>query len=103
MLNDKMTLVAGVHKGFTAPSNSPGVAEEEAINYELGFRYSSSTLRMEAIYFLSDYDNLLGEYTSSSGSDCTVGDAFNGDAATVRGIEFMLSSNLPGGGILRFR
>ncbi len=85
-------------KGFTAPSNSPGVEEEEAINYELGFRYSSSTFSMEAIYFLSDYDNLLGECTSSSGSGCTVGDAFNGDAATVRGIEFMLSSDLLGGG-----
>jgi len=42
--------------------------------------------------FVSDYKNLLGECTSSSGSDCEIGDAFNGDAATVRGIEAYVSN-----------
>jgi Fe(3+) dicitrate transport protein len=93
-LNESTTLVAGVHKGFTAPSNSPDVDEEEAINYELGVRYEGQNLRAEAIYFLSDYDNLLGECTASSGSDCTIGDAFNGDAATVQGIELVMSTDL---------
>jgi Fe(3+) dicitrate transport protein len=93
-LSDSTTLVAGIHKGFTAPSNSPDVDEEEAINYELGFRYSNEKISAEAIYFLSDYDNLLGECTSSSGSDCTIGDAFNGDAATVQGIELMFTTDL---------
>ncbi len=93
-LNDTTTLVAGVHKGFTAPSNSPNVDEEEAINYELGFRFDGSRITAEAIYFLSDYDNLLGECTASSGSECTIGDAFNGDAATVQGVEMMLSTDL---------
>ena len=97
-LNDKFTLVGGVHKGFTAPTNSPGVDEEEAINYELGFRYFGDNVNGEAIYFLSDYDNLLGVCTASSGSDCTVGDAFNGDAATVQGIEVMITANLLNGG-----
>ncbi len=93
-LNDNLSLLAGVHKGFTAPSNAPGVKEEEAINYELGLRYIRNGLRAEAIGFLNDYDNILGECTSSSGTDCTVGDAFNGDAATVAGVEAMLSTNL---------
>lgn len=93
-LNDKVTLVGGVHKGFTAPSNSPGVDVEEAINYELGFRYNGDNVSSEVIYFLSDYDNLLGECTASSGSDCTVGNAFNGDAATVQGIEMMIALTL---------
>lgn len=93
-LTESTTLVAGIHKGFTAPSNSPGVNEEEAINYELGFRYSGERISTEAIYFLSDYDNLLGECTSSSGADCEIGDAFNGDAATVQGIEFLLTTDL---------
>ncbi|MEP1445449.1 MAG: TonB-dependent receptor [Paraglaciecola sp.] len=93
-IDDSFTLVAGAHKGFTAPSNSPGVREEEAINYELGFRFANNTLNAEAIYFLSDYDNLLGECTASSGSDCEIGDAFNGDAATVQGIEFVLKTEL---------
>ena len=76
-ISDDLTLLAGVHKGFTAPSNSPGVKEEQAINYELGLRYVSNGLHAEVIGFLSDYDNILGECTSSSGADCTVGDAFN--------------------------
>jgi len=93
-LSDRTSLVAGIHKGFTAPSNSPGIDEEEAINYELGVRFERSLLNGEAIYFHSNYDNLLGECTASSGSDCTIGDAFNGDAATVKGIELMLNADL---------
>ena len=93
-MSDNLTLLAGVHKGFTAPSNAPDVKEEKAINYELGLRYASNGLRGEVIGFLSDYDNILGECTSSSGTDCTVGDAFNGDAATVAGVEALLSVNL---------
>ena len=93
-LNDTTTLVAGIHEGFTAPSNSPGVDAEEAINYELGFRFAGDRVAMEAFYFLSDYENLLGECTASSGTDCTIGDAFNGDAATVQGIEFMLTTSV---------
>lgn len=93
-LSESLTLVAGIHKGFTAPSNSPDVDEEEAINYELGFRYNNGKFQGEAIYFLSDYDNLLGECTASSGSDCTIGDSFNGDAATVQGLEMMLTTDL---------
>ena len=93
-LSDDWTILAGVHKGFTAPSNAPDVNEEKAINYELGLRYAHNGLRAEMIGFLSDYDNILGECTSSSGADCTVGDAFNGDAATVAGIEALFSTLL---------
>ncbi|PKH00449.1 TonB-dependent receptor domain-containing protein [Paraglaciecola sp. MB-3u-78] len=93
-MDDNWTLVAGAHKGFTAPSNSPGAREEEAINYEFGFRFANNTLNAEAIYFLSDYDNLIGECTASSGSNCEIGDAFNGDAATVQGIEFIFKTEL---------
>lgn len=93
-LSTTSTLVAGVHKGFTAPSNAPGIDEEESINYELGFRFNDGRLSAEAVYFLSDYDNLLGVCTASSGTDCTIGDAFNGDAATVQGVEVLVTRNL---------
>ncbi|MFT6284453.1 MAG: Fe(3+) dicitrate transport protein [Arenicella sp.] len=93
-VDDNWTIVAGAHKGFTAPSNSPDVREEEAVNYEFGFRFANNTLNAEAIYFLSDYDNLIGECTASSGSNCEIGDAFNGDAATVQGLEFVLKTQL---------
>ncbi len=97
-LDEERSLFGGIHKGFTAPSNSPGVEEEEAINYELGFRWNSADISFETAYFLSDYDNLLGECTASSGTDCTIGDAFNGDAATVQGIEVLFATDLNANG-----
>ena len=93
-LDERQSLLAGIHKGFTAPSNSPGVREEEALNYEFGYRFNDGERQAEIIGFWSDYDNLLGECTASSGTNCNVGDAFNGDAATVQGIEVALSANL---------
>jgi Fe(3+) dicitrate transport protein len=93
-VNNNLTAVGGVHKGFTAPSNAPGVNEETAINWELGLRHFSPRFSTELMLFYSDYDNLLGECTASSGSDCTVGDAFNGDAASVFGVEFAIAGNL---------
>ncbi|WP_166425024.1 TonB-dependent receptor [Paraglaciecola sp. 20A4] len=93
-VDTNLNLIAGAHKGFTAPSNSPGAKEEEAVNYELGFRYNNNVLNAELVYFLSDYDNIVGVCTASSGSNCEIGDAFNGDAATVQGIEFLLKTEL---------
>ena len=95
--NTAWHLFAGVHKGFTAPSNAPGVNEEEALNYELGARFQGARSRFEATAFLSDYDNLLGECTASSGTNCEIGDAFNGDAVTVRGLEAQFEADLAEG------
>ena len=91
---DHMSFFAGIHKGFTAPTNAPGVKEEEAWNYELGARFNADSVNAEAIWFFSDYDNLLGVCTASSGSDCMIGDAFNGDAARVTGLELRASAEL---------
>ena len=57
-----------------------------------GVRYSGASVRAEVIGFISDYNNLLGECTSSSGNNCEIGDAFNGDAATVSGVEALFSN-----------
>jgi len=92
-LSDSNVIFAGVHKGFTAPTNAPNVKEETAINYELGLRHSGA-FYAEATIFLSDYDNLLGQCTASSGTDCIIGDAFNGEAATVKGLELLVSKDL---------
>lgn len=93
-VNDATALIAGVHKGFTAPSNALDIDAEEALNVELGLRVHADGGHFEAMAFLSDYDNLLGECTSSSGVDCETGDAFNGDAATVRGLELAAATDL---------
>ncbi|MEM7278940.1 MAG: TonB-dependent receptor [Pseudomonadota bacterium] len=91
--NDQWSSYAGAHKGFSAPSNAPGVNEEESINYEFGVRYARAQTYADLGVFLTDYDNLVGTCTASSGVNCEVGDAFDGDAATVAGLEFSLYSS----------
>jgi len=93
-ITDEVAVYGGIHKGFTAPSNAPDVAEEKSLNYELGLRYSGEQTYIDAAIFFTDYDNLLGQCTSSSGSDCEIGDAFNGDAASVLGLELLLTRDL---------
>ncbi len=100
--DDQWSAYGGVHKGFSAPSNAPGVDEEESINYELGVRMFSGSTTADAGLFLTDYDNLVGTCTASSGVDCEVGDAFNGDAATVAGLELTVSHVFNADGTLRF-
>jgi len=92
----------GVHRGFSAPSNAPGVNEEESLNYELGLRFDSEDTYADVGLFLTDYDNLVGTCTASSGVDCEVGDAFNGDAATVAGVELSVTHTFASRGALRF-
>ena len=94
--SDRTLIHAGVHRGFTAPSNAPDVREESAWIFETGVRYTNETIPFTAdvVGFLTDYENLLGECTASSGTDCEIGDAFNGDAATVAGIEAQVTTDL---------
>ena len=91
-VTDTWRLLAGVHKGF-APPGVPGNAneaaftsEEESVNYELGTRYAAGNWSGELFFFLTDYDNLLGRDTLSSGGGGT-GDAFNGGKVEVKGLE----------------
>ena len=86
-LTDNTRLIGGVHKGFSAPGNKEGIEPEESINYEAGFRYENGSMEFEAIAFFNDYENLQGVCTASSGSDCEVGDVFNGNAVSVPGLE----------------
>ncbi|MCU0990788.1 MAG: TonB-dependent receptor, partial [Xanthomonadales bacterium] len=90
-------IVAGVHKGFAAPSNEPGVEPEESVNYELGLRQDSGKLSLEAMAFFNDYENLVGLCTNSSGSNCEPGEAFNGEGVNVPGLEFALGTSFDAG------
>lgn len=78
----------GVHRGFAPPG--PGqdseTQSEESWNYELGFRFGKGVSRAKAVAFSSDYGNLLGRDTLSSGGEGT-GDAFNGGEVQVIGLE----------------
>jgi Fe(3+) dicitrate transport protein len=84
-----LSVLAGVNQGFSPPT--PGQVDalpERALNTELGFRYGRKNVRFEAIGFWSEYSNVTGECTGSSGC---VNDAlnrqFNGGAARLLGVE----------------
>jgi len=85
-------VVAGVHRGFATPTNSPGVDPEQSTNYELGVRHDAGHINLEAMFFFNDYKNLVGVCTNSSGSDCNPGDAFNGQGVHIPGLELTFST-----------
>jgi Fe(3+) dicitrate transport protein len=93
-LSDHTRLIAGAHRGFSAPGNREGIEAEKSINYEAGFRHENGSFEFEAMAFFNDYDNLQGVCTASSGSDCEVGDVFNGNAVSVPGLEIQFGHDL---------
>jgi Fe(3+) dicitrate transport protein len=92
-LNQQWSLLAGVHEGFS-PTATVGADVEQALNYELGARYNDGRLSAEVVGFYSDYDNLLGTCTASTGASCDPGDQFNGGEVEVYGIESRFAYDL---------
>ncbi len=86
--SDAWVVFAGVHRGFAPPGPGQGreARAEESVNWEAGFRHRGRDLSSQVVGFLSDYENLLGRDTLSSGGEGT-GDAFNGGRVDVRGLE----------------
>lgn len=95
-LNNEFGLLAGVNKGFVpnGPGQSDKIDAEESWNYELGFRYSSddNVTQGEIVAFFTDYSNLKGNCTFSSGCLANIDEEFNGGAVEVKGIEASYSS-----------
>ncbi len=86
--SESIKLVAGFHQGM-APVFSGDA--EEADNMELGLRYNQGTTAFEVMYFASDYANLVGTCTNSSGGDCEAGQTFSGGEVDVSGLEMTSS------------
>lgn len=93
-------LFGGVHRGFAPPG--PGANEEtepeSAINYELGTRFRGRATRLQAVGFFSDYTNVLGAATVSSGTDGS-GDLYNGGAVRALGVELTADHDLAAGSL----
>ena len=91
-ITDAWQLLAGIHKGFSPPEPATTTAgalnatAEQSINYELGARFSKHDARAEMVGFITDYENLLGADTFSSGGGA-IGDQFNGGEVFVKGVE----------------
>lgn len=94
-VNDALTLISGIHKGFSPPS--PGSSEEtrseSSVNYELGFRYANNTFQFETIGFYSDYSNLLGSDLAAGGGSGTTAQ-FNAGEVEVLGLEVSANTDL---------
>ena len=87
-VSEEWRLLAGLHKGFNPPAPGSSASEEDSLNFEAGARYDSGDLSFEGIYFLNDYDNLVGTVTESTGGGGgEIGDQFDGGEVKVSGLE----------------
>lgn len=85
-LSSEWRLLAGIHKGFNPPAPGSTAEEESSLNVEAGTRYDNESLSFEAIYFVNDYDNLVGTVTESTGGG-EIGDQYDGGKVSVKGLE----------------
>lgn len=91
-LTNSWQLLAGVHRGYNPPSPGSSADEETSNNFEFGTRFNTASLNFEAIYFINDYDNLVGTVTASTGGSGQIGDQFDGGEAIVQGLEVSFGS-----------
>ena len=94
---DEPSLLAGVHRGFVpvAPSAAADVRPESSINVEAGGRWHSPLGDASLIGFFSDYSNLKGACTLSSGcTEAMEGEEYNGGHVRVWGAEVQLGGEL---------
>jgi Fe(3+) dicitrate transport protein len=95
---DELAVLAGVHQGFSpvSPGQPDDVVPEVAVNYEGGARFQWEWVGAEAIGFFSDYANLSGECTFSSGCrEELLDDQFNGGQAFIYGLEASAAVDIP--------
>jgi Fe(3+) dicitrate transport protein len=85
-LSSEWRLLAGIHKGFNPPAPGSTAKEESSLNIEAGARYDNESLSFESIYFVNDYDNLVGTVTESTGGG-EIGDQYDGGKVSVKGLE----------------
>jgi Fe(3+) dicitrate transport protein len=98
-LNKNWRLLAGVHEGFNPPAPGSSAEEESSLNIELGARFDNDGLSFESIYFINDYDNLVGTVTDSTGGGGEVGDQYDGGEVVVSGLELSAAYSWDKGGL----
>ena len=92
-VTEPLNVFAGVHRGFAPPNSTAGVRPEESVNLEVGARYESPSLGVQAAAFYNDYANLLGADLAAAGGGGTT-DLFNGGDVHVAGFELSASTDL---------
>jgi len=93
-----LNVFAGVHQGFSpvTPGQAADIRAERALHSEVGLRAPSRRRRFEVVGFFSEYTNITGECTGSSGcSNDAINRQFNGGAARILGVEALASFSVP--------
>ncbi len=85
----KLSVFAGIHKGFSPPSAILNQKSESSMNLELGTRLSTGSIQAEVIGFYNKYSHMLGSDLAATGGLGTL-EQFNVGKADVKGIEFLL-------------
>ncbi|MGE0395382.1 MAG: TonB-dependent receptor family protein [Kofleriaceae bacterium] len=97
-ITDEASVLAGVHRGFApvAPSAAADVRPESSVNYEAGARWRDERITADLIGFFSDYSNLKGSCTLSSGCmEAMEGEEYNGGHVRVWGAEAQVGGEWP--------
>ncbi len=85
--NTEWRLLAGIHKGYNPPAPGSAADEESSLNIEFGARFDNDALSFESIFFINDYDNLVGTVSGTTGGGGEVGDQYDGGEVIVSGLE----------------
>lgn len=89
-----LNVFGGVHQGFSpvTPGQAADVMPERALHLETGLRLPARRRRFELVGFWSEYSNITGECTGSTGCvDDELNRQFNGGAARIVGLEALAS------------
>lgn len=94
---EMVSILGGVHMGFSPLTpGATAATPETAINYELGGRLATDWMSLEVTRFVSDYDNISGTCTFSSGcEDERIDTQFDGGEARITGVEAMVNLTVP--------
>jgi len=97
-LSDSLAIFASANQAVTLVGPQGGQTEEpeKALNLEFGSRFfdSDSSLFLEALFFQTDYQNIQGICSFSSGClmDSALDSSFKGGRALIQGFEFKAHS-----------
>ena len=86
-------LFGGVHRGFAPPDSRAETRPEASVNSEVGVRYGSGAVEVQAAGYWTAYENLLGSDLAAAGGGGTA-DQFNGGRVDVVGAELGVTADL---------
>jgi Fe(3+) dicitrate transport protein len=90
----------GVHEGFAppAPGDDDATQAEQSVNYEAGVHGRGRRAEASLVGYFNDYENMLGNDTSSSGGTGD-GDTYNAGRVRAYGVEASAAYRVDAGGL----